>query len=340
MLEQISSLESRLSRAVFPIRGHMPLGSWTLSVQAERTHYADTLLSHFKQRLRPEPPRGTVDARLYLMAGRDEEVRFTDAAAGMADQPASWERPEDGVVTLFTGWFRVVVFMHREPATVVLQIREPQYSREAFHGHLFEIMHKILFLFGRLYVHAGAVGWGDQARMFVGDRGSGKSTVCMRLAQEGAPILSDDHVVVRPGEGRFWVSGCEETGRVTEKTERELLARSLDEPVRDYHGMRKKEFRVADFFPCAHYRDFPLRQVFFTRVGEAFRLAPMPRKRAVLGLIETTRPFFRSGASTELSAYLAYCTELASTVDAYDLTLSPRLRDLDRLAAFLDEGCP
>ena len=97
-----------------------------------------------------------------------------------------------------------------------------------------------------------------EAVSVVGPNGAGKSTLCFYLAQRQAQVLSDDHVIVVRRERDFFISGCEETGRVTEKTESELLERKLSQTPLDYNGIRKKEFKVAELFPSAHYQDFPL----------------------------------------------------------------------------------
>jgi hypothetical protein len=339
MLEYVNEIEMGRGHRSFAVQGAMPLGSWRLSVHADREYYTDSLKRHFKQQLGTMPHSGHADVCLYMLEAPDSVFGFTKAAAAMENQAASWQPVRDGIYTLFTGWFRVTVLTRRVPLEVVLLIREPQYTREAFHGHLFEIMHKLLFLFERLYVHAGAVALNDQACMFVGDRGSGKSTVCMRLAQAGPVILSDDHVVVKRSLGKFYVSGCEAYGRVTEKTERELLPRTLDAPLKDYNGLRKKEFRVADFFPCAHYQDHPLKQIFFTRVRDDFLIVPLSPQATTIRLIQTTRPFFRASGKAEFEDYLTYCSELAREVSAFDLTLSQNLETLDELEQFLNEGC-
>lgn len=57
-------------------------------------------------------------------------------------------------------------------------------------------------------LHASAVRDGQRGLLFSGTSGAGKSTMASIWAEgEGATVLSDDRVIVREREGRFWAYG-------------------------------------------------------------------------------------------------------------------------------------
>jgi hypothetical protein len=122
---------------------------------------------------------------------------------------------------------------------------------------------------------------------------------------------------------------------VTPKTEAFVFPRPLAVAAEDFSGSWKKEFRVADFFPSMPFRDYAVHRIFFSRVGARFRVTPMPPQRATLQLIEKTRRAFRFADATDYREFLDYWTTLAETVPAFELELSPDLRQLDRLVRSL-----
>ena len=67
------------------------------------------------------------------------------------------------------------------------------------HLLLDHVLPRVLAEHGRLILHAGAVRLGDKAIAFVGDTGSGKSTLTASLDAAGYSLLSDDSLVLTRG---------------------------------------------------------------------------------------------------------------------------------------------
>ncbi len=332
----VERLREKALDAEFEHTGFLPLGSWGLNVYATSKYYTDVLGHHFKRDIESSPPKDNRSANLYMIgSSRDSDI-FRGQADLPDDSTAEWRSPGKGIASLATGRFQVLVFRHDRPPNILIYVREPQYSHEAFHGHVFEIVHKVLFMFRMFYMHAAAIEWNGRVSAFIGDRGSGKSTICLRLAKEGAVIISDDHIVFKRNRARFLVSGCEEIGRVTRKTEDAIFGKRLNTKAGRYGGVLKKEILLADYFECAHFKDFPINDLFFSRMGDKFGIVPISKSEAVIGLIETTRPFFRFNRTEDYAEYLTYFSELTGKTHTYDLTLTRDLKDLDNLAAFLE----
>jgi hypothetical protein len=130
-------------------------------------------------------------------------------------------------------------------------------------------------------------------------------------------------------------SGCEETARVTETAERFLFPAPLRVPAVDFGGLVKKEFRIAERFPAAPHREYRIDRLHFTRVGHRLAIASLTRPAALRRLVAHTAWCHRFVDAEDYGAYLRYLTDVVERVDAFDLELSPRLSELDRLPELL-----
>lgn len=205
----------------------------------------------------------------------------------------------------------------------------------AWRVHLSTVFHKLLFLLGRIYLHAGATQIEDAAVAFVGDKGSGKSTICLMLGRAGACVLSDDHVAIRQLDGRFLASGCEQVARITAATEAALLPQPLPVEARDFGGLLKKEFTVSDRFPSLPYQDVPLRRMFFTHIGERWKIRGLSPRHVTARLLEATSSSHRFAGKDDYARHLVYFSALGQAVEGFDAELSPDLTELIHLRAFL-----
>lgn len=315
-------------------QGALRLGSWTLNVFATASSYLETLGSLVRQSIARQPPVTHPDANLYLVGAPRDSVHFPINPTEEKTN-ARWQTLWPHAQMLYTHWFRLIVDRAASPPRILWYIREPQYSARAFRDHLFEILSKLLFAHDRFYVHAAAVQFCGAVNLFVAPGGNGKTTLSVTLANAGATILSEDHVVIRhDANGTFWVSGCQDTVRVTRKTET-LLAVEPKVPAVDGIGGPKKEFPTADFFRAAPFRDFTFQRIFFNRLGARFHLAPMSRQAAQLQWMYMTRSFFRPDDKNDLARYLDFWDGVVRDRACYALELSPDLTTLEQLVVFL-----
>jgi len=152
------------------------------------------------------PPVGTGVAECVL--------RF---AAGSATEASGWQhhwRDASGATTL--SWTRhegeirlgfpgLAEFAIRDDGTTIEIHADPETPEVTLrHLVLDQVLPRVMSLRGRLVFHAGAVATPFGACLFLGETGSGKSTLCASLARAGHPLLSDDSVVLRrDGAGGF-----------------------------------------------------------------------------------------------------------------------------------------
>ncbi len=74
--------------------------------------------------------------------------------------------------------------------------------------HLITLMHGVLVLMRKLGffpLHAAAVARGEEAILFCGPKGSGKTTLAYALVQQGMRFLSDDSILLEPEEQSIYV---------------------------------------------------------------------------------------------------------------------------------------
>lgn len=140
----------------------------------------------FRQSPDEPPPEPTADRRT---------VRFLD---GTTTQVSAGPDGADLVVRL-SGVGTFVV----RPHEVVLH-REPGASDDDVEHFLVNaVLSNLAGLRGELCPHAAAVARDGRALVVAGPSGSGKSHLAARLVADGWSLLADDHVVIRPDDGRW-----------------------------------------------------------------------------------------------------------------------------------------
>lgn len=278
-------------------------------------------------------------------AGERFDMVIEDQSAGLAE-PAEPPAPSNGIwlggtpraplVATEALWAEVL--LDALPIRIRVQVRQPDLFRPALHVHFGVVLNKILFLLDHVVLHAAAVGVGNAVHLFVGEKGAGKSTICLGLARAGGTVLGEDHVILRRTGTGYLVSGGDERSRLTERTERHFFPDSLPVPARDFAGTPKKEIRMGDFFSSRPYEDFAAHGLHFPRVGSRFALRPLKPQAALLRLMKYTSHFQRFGSGPDQDRFFDFLTGFIGTVPAYEVELSPDLGDLDQLARALSSG--
>lgn len=333
-------LERDVCAVSFAAGGVMPFGSWALNVQCASSRLLDELAFLFRQvsgEITTARPRRNAPTLYLLRTGTAPSLERLI----MHMLPSAI--PEDGFVecrgdriTVFCSEVIRVLVVHGNAPRIYFVIGRA--SLPDFRVHLSLMMNTVLFHFRRVLLHAGAVQLGQRAHLFLGERGTGKTTVCLRLAAAGGTLLSDDHVVVRRAQRGFTVSGCSGRARVTRKTERFLLARPLDAKPESFAGLLKKEFDAARLFRSRPFRDYRADCLYFVHLARRFALRPISRHQAVAELLRHVRHALRFRDAEHFRRCLDFLSAFAAQVEPFELELSPRLADLDRLSSFLSAG--
>lgn len=315
--------------------GFIHIGSLSVNVQADRKQHLEMLASLFTQPVRDLQKEQNPDISLYMVNHKRTSKIFSDNSLIPYDTMVCQDNLEKDIVTISTRKIRCVAFKKEKPIKMFIFIREPELSTRALMIHLFVVMQRFLLSLGRIYLHAAAIKFKNKISLFVGNGGAGKTTICLKLGQEGATIISDDYVLLNNKKNRFFVSGCKETFRVTEKTESHIFGRPLHATSVDYRGIFKKECLVSDFFDCSLYEDMPVDFLFFVHVGKKFRPEKISQQDALLLLMKHAEKHLRFAQSEDFDIVLNYFSRFVSQTEVMKLELSRDLSELNRVKNFL-----
>jgi hypothetical protein len=233
--------------------------------------------------------------------------------------------------TITTDAIRAELELDAQPVRIRLLMRQGGLPLPELCVHLGVIIHKLLFLLDRVILHAAAVRIHDTVNLFVGEKGAGKSTICLGLARAGGTVLGEDSVVLRRTARGFLVSGGDQRSRVTEQTERHFFPEPLAVPARDFAGTLKKEIRIGDFFASRPFEDFPADRLLFPRVTGKHELRRLPARTALLRLMAYNGHFQRFAGRADQERFLDLLAGFNATVSAFDLELSHDLNELGTL---------
>ena len=316
--------------APVPSRRRFLLGDLACDVLSTDDRYARMLAGAYGTRLLAHDGEGTRPADLRIAIRDDPRatpglqtdrltVRRSSGLCILEADPMTWEvRPDES------------------PCRVSVAVRDPALREDGLAYHFWILLNRTLLLVGRLTLHAAALAYRGSVSLFAGPKGAGKSTIAVALGRAGAEILADDHVIARRVRDHLGVSGCSGRLRVTAQTERQFLEGALGPETLDVPGLPKKEFPADRFYAARPHEERVVDRLFLLRLGERFDVRPAHRRAALLRLLAETGATLRFHDRSDYAELLAALADLVSRVPCYDLELSPRLADLDRLREFLD----
>ena len=303
-------------------------GSFTGSLGCSRDKYLTALQNVFGVGLSREPaPRHP-----------EFELRIVDAPAPASSSPETNLLALGGSPlhpTITTDALRVSLALDRAPRQIRIEVLEPDLPLPPLTVHFVVVIHKLLFLLDRVVLHAAAVSLNGRTSLFVGEKGAGKSTLCLSLARAGGTVLGEDVVVLRRPATGFLVSGGDERSRLTEPTERHFFPAPLAVPARDFAGTLKKEIRRGDFIASRPYQDVPVHRLYFPRITGTCRVGRLRAQPALLRLLAANGHFQRFAGPADQACFLGWVADFIGTVSRHELELSYDLAELDRFVATL-----
>lgn len=310
----------------------MRIGSLRCRIRSRPPRYAEMLSDVFRTDLEP----------------CSSPAKHTDLDVAIREEAASAPSPTDSLTVrpVADGWeisTDPLVCRMREAGAghaVELVVRLPGMADSDLAYHFWIVSNHLLLLLEGIVLHAAAVELDGGVDLFCGPSSAGKSTLAIRLAQSGARILAEDHVLARRDGGTFRVSGCSSRLRVAADTEAYLLpGRLASIPATLVGGRPRKELEADRFFSAEPYVDRSPRRLFLLSPGEVLSVEPASGKEALLHLIETSKEMLRLSSRADQVAFLDLLADLATAVPAYRLRRG-RLQQLDRLPEVLRELAP
>jgi hypothetical protein len=225
--------------------------------------------------------------------GPPDTAKLIHQAADMRDGPRLRVLREGAHL-----WVDYVGFIFRmSPASRTIAYCELQTTRQAvgFEGLIERVVLPLYFLFEApevVGVHGGSVAIGDEAWIFIGDSGAGKSTTARVLVERGAGLIADDMTLIDQANGCV-LPGCPAVRLWEAKGAVELAVEDRPESVfRD-----KRWFR----FPAACAALSPV------AMGGIFILSPQAHDAAL-----SAPAFERAGGSQAFAALMAQTFDISS----------------------------
>jgi hypothetical protein len=308
-------------------------GSWWGRLAFDHPEYLEAVRSIFGAELYPPAPPGEPAPHF------DCEIlgpEHGDPTPGAVVPPAGMLLRSDGPLRIVTTEaLHVELRLDSIPTMLRIWVRRSELPTGRLHFHFSVVFHKILFLMDRMVLHGAAVRWEDTVNLFIGEKGAGKSTICLALARAGATVLGEDRLVLRRSEGKFLVSGGDERSRLTERTEQHFFAEPLGVPFRDFAGTPKKEIRLGDYFQSRPFEDYPPGRLFFPAITGRLRVAPLKSQPALLRMMGHTAHFHHFVGPVDQRRFFEFLADFVATIPAYQAELSSNLEELDQLGEHL-----
>lgn len=273
-----------------------------------------------------------------LRMGAAVNLRMTLGAAGARfSQTVALECREENGRTYFSS---DVVAGHLDRASIPfrLSLGIDDGNEHVRHLDLYLriVLNAVLRRLDRLRLHAAAVELPSGASLFVGEKGAGKTTICLHLARAGGTVLGEDQIMVRrTAPDAYVVAGGDGRMRLTVKTEEHFFPEPLPEPALIVAGVSKKEIDAGQHVHCEPNLERPPRRLVFPELGQSFAIRTLSGREAVGRLAAPLLPIHRFTGNEDRRDFIAFLAGLTRQTECFALTLTPDLADLERLSEFL-----
>lgn len=229
-------------------------------------------------------------------------------------------------------------FLVRDRRTIDVDI-DPAFDLRLIGLPLFgPVMACLLHRQGLLVLHGSAVAIGGEAHVFLGDKGSGKSTTAAALIAAGFPLVADDVVALdRLEDGRLAVRAA----FPAMKLDAEMMASfaagvcKVIEPDEGLYTGGKSRARLTGGACSAAV---PLGKIHCLARGSSNSIEPLSPERVLHALIRFSHhPRLGPAANTagETGGLFILATRLAPLICADVLTVKHSLAEIGQLGAFL-----
>ncbi len=139
---------------------------------------------------------------------------------------------------------------------------------------------------GMLVLHASAVAIANEAVVFVGWKGAGKSTTSAMLSARGHSVVSDDIVGIRvSNDGSLWVVPGFPSFKLMPESIISIFGDNPETLSPVYLGAEK---RFRSFADNAVKGDIPLKAIYELSDGESLQTTVLPPQKALIALIANT----------------------------------------------------
>jgi hypothetical protein len=307
---------------------HLRLGAFDVALDECALPHRELLESLFRVRAESLPADAPVHLRLVLGSGGNGSAFRRDTALEC--------REENGRVHFSSDVVAAELEHGTIPCRLRLMIDETNPYVRHLDLYLRIVLNAVLRRLGRIRLHAAAVDFAGATSLFVGDKGTGKTTICLHLAHEGGTVLGEDQIMVRRSEqGIYLAAGGDDLMRLTAKTEAHFFPDPLAGPSVDVGGVAKKEIRARAHITYVPNGEYPLRRILFPEVGQTFAVRTVSRVETLRRLSAPLLPINRFTGDRDRRDFIDFLAGMTRQAECLSLTLTPDLSDLQQLSRFL-----
>lgn len=224
----------------------------------------------------------------------------------------------------------VGVFLIRNGSQVTI-IPAPECSEQVIRLYLLgTVMSILLYQRGQLVLHGSTVEIEQQAVVFLGTSGAGKSTTTVALHASGHRILADDIAAIDPQQRPMSVAAGSPQIKVGPGAAK-ILGYDFDS-LHELHPLEpKRGYRFKENFSL---EALPIRRIYVLGFGDGFRATPLKTQDATIELIRHSRPTTLKfcGGKT----HFLQCAELAKALPVYRLERPCSLDLLSEFSSFIE----
>jgi hypothetical protein len=310
---------------------HLRFGSLLASLHYQRAADLEAVEELFRLRL-PSPAPGDDErpgARIYIFGWNSGDL----ARRRLPSRPVV-HHPLERIIEMHEGIVHAWIY-ERTPLEAYLAVDVDRETRPLLLHALMVVLNKLLALEQRYHLHAAAAGFGGSTSLFLGGKGSGKSTISLAAGRAGATVFSEDHVMLRRHEGRFLVSGCDGNMNLTRKTEEHFFERPIEGLLIESASVAKKQIEMESVVRCRPYHESEVAALFFPRLGDVFAIRSLTPEEAVARILAPLVERHRFADQDDEKRFLDVFVELVESCDSWELSLSRDLSELSRLVSFL-----
>jgi len=201
------------------------------------------------------------------------------------------------------------------------------------HLHLNQVLPLALSAQGVPVFHGSSVELAGRAVAFLGESGRGKSTIATHLALQGAPLITDDGLVLDWQEEHYRVQPSHPSVRLWQDSQDMLMGMRLPAPPVSYSD--KARFLAENLLPlCDGPR--PLRRAYFLGEGDRDDIVISPMGAAEAAVEWVKHSFLLDvGNKQRMRSHFAQIGKLAAQGISYRLDYPRRYELLDELRATL-----
>ena len=241
-----------------------------------------------------------------------------------------WEIQHNDKKSIFF-WENELIFKVENGKEIIVNIKSTINKSFLRSLILTQAMGILLHQRGYLVLHGSSVKMNNNAVVFIGESGNGKSTITVALNNKGYPLITDDVSAITFKENipiifpsfpriKLWVDIIKN------------LTYDKDLTIKIRPDLEKYSYPIEE---CFHPDPVPLKRIYLIEKGKKNEIINLNNKDALINLIRNSYNFKIFGIS-EKSYNLFQCSNLINNVSLKNLKVHHSVKEIDDLINLIE----